>query len=144
MKKENDYLKRENEFLKSEFIKLTGRYPSIENLNLGEGMGGSQMVSQVVLPPINNSRDGSNGRDVLSPREGNNEEVSRLKEENSLMKKTKEVIERQNANLVNENLILSSKLNNLENVFIGSSILRNKDGSVSNDMGDNYNMSAVC
>jgi hypothetical protein len=46
-------------------------------------------------------------------------------------------------NLHNENEILNAKLTNLENVFIGSDIIRNKDGSVSNDLGDNYNLSAI-
>jgi hypothetical protein len=52
-------------------------------------------------------------------------------------------VERQNVNLKNENDILTSKLNNLETVFIGSNIIRNKDGTITNDMGENYSISAV-
>ena len=46
-------------------------------------------------------------------------------------------------NLINENSILNAKLNNLENVYIGSDIIRNKDGSVYNDLGENYNLSTI-
>src|SRR5690606_37539886 len=73
----------------------------------------------------------------------NSEDSSKLKEENMILKKQKDTSERQNANLINENMILAAKLNNLENVFIGSNIIRNRDGSVMNDLGENYNISAV-
>lgn len=133
LKRENDYLKKENEFFKNEFIKLTGSYPTMD--------GGSVMGynNNVYLPNINQFKIGMDvgGNGVTS------EEVENLKEENFQLKKGKETSDRQNTNLTNENMILAAKLNNLENVFIGSSIVRNKDGSVMNDMGGDYNMSAV-
>ena len=46
-------------------------------------------------------------------------------------------------NLNNENMILNAKLNNLENIYIGSDIIRHTDGSVSNNIDTNYNLSAV-
>jgi len=46
-------------------------------------------------------------------------------------------------NLSHENTILNSKLQNLENVFVGSNIIRHKDGSVSNEMEGNYSMSGL-
>ncbi len=73
----------------------------------------------------------------------NSEELEKLRDENLQLKKMKEMSDRKNINLVNENSILTAKLNNLENVFIGSSIIRNQDGSVMNDLGDNYSMSTV-
>ena len=127
LKRENDYLKRENEFLKSEFIKITGAYPGMEGYNTGS----------VFLPPILNNFNGN------KTEPSNNDAIIKLKEEYTQMKKTKETLERQIGNLINENMILTSKLNNLENVFIGSNILRNKDGSVTNDIGENYNSSVV-
>lgn len=134
LKKENDYLKLENEFLKNEFIKLTGTYPSMTGNMMGNG--------NVYLPPINNFKI---GMDTNNPNmnSDNSDELEKIKEENFQLKKAKETTDRQNTNLINENMILASKLNNLENVFIGSKIVRNKDGSVSNDMGEDYNMSAV-
>lgn len=138
LKRENDQLKRENEFLKSEFIKMTGSYPTMD----GNSMLGYNQ--NVYLPPINNFKI---GMDVNSGNTGNvgnlQEELEKFKDENFQLKKSKEQSERQNTNLINENMILASKLNNLENVFIGSNIVRNKDGSVANDMGENYNMSAM-
>jgi hypothetical protein len=135
LKHENDYLKMENEFLKREFIRVTGSYPNMDgtvnNLN-----------GNVYLPAINQFKIGmdipnSNSNQIL-------EENEKIKEELQYAKKMKDNLERQNTNLVNENVILAAKLNNLENVFIGSNIVRNKDGTVGNDMGDDYNMSAVC
>jgi hypothetical protein len=128
LKRDNDYLKKENEFLKAEFMKLTGTYPSLES-------------GSVYLPPLGMQYDaGGNSNGIGN---STSDEIEKLREENNLLKKTKEIADRQNTNLVNENHILNAKLNNLENVFIGSSIIRNKDGSTMNDMGDNYNMSTV-
>jgi hypothetical protein len=122
LKRENDYLKRENDFLKGEFIKMTGTYPNIE-------------AGSLILPPIQQKLPGEGGM--------NSEELEKLRDENIQLKKMKEMSDRQNTNLMNENSILTAKLNNLENVFIGSSTIRNQDGSVMNDLGDNYNMSTV-
>jgi hypothetical protein len=122
LKRENDYLKRENDFLKSEFIKITGSYPNIE-------------AGSLILPHIHQKIPGES---VM-----NSEELEKLRDENLQLKKMKEMSDRKNINLVNENSILTAKLNNLENVFIGSSIIRNQDGSVMNDLGDNYSMSTV-
>jgi hypothetical protein len=128
LKHENDFLKMENEMLKREFIRLTGGYPTID-----------QMSGNVIFPQINNN----NHRNGNSNSTHTDNEVEKLKEENFVLKKGKETADRQNTNLLNENMILAAKLNNLENVFIGSNIIRERDGSVSNDAGDNYNMSAV-
>jgi cell division protein FtsB len=128
LKRDNDYLKKENEFLKAEFMKLTGTYPSLES-------------GSVYLPPLGMKYDAGGNTNGIG--NSTSDEVEKLREENNLLKKTKEIADRQNTNLVNENHILNAKLNNLENVFIGSSIIRNKDGSAMNDMGDDYNMSTV-
>lgn len=136
LKQENEFLKRENDFLKNEFIRLTGSYPNID------GMAMMGYGNNVYLPPINNFKigmeiPGSNSNADL------NSEIGKLKEENLMLKKTKETYERQNINLINENNILAAKLNNLENVFIGSTIVRSKDGTIKNDLGEDYNTSAV-
>lgn len=134
LKQENDYLKRENDFLKREFMKLTGTYPNMDGLSMM-----AYGNNNVYLPPINNFKI---GMDVPNQSDTNSE-IDKIKEENQILKKTKETYERQNMNLINENNILAAKLNNLENVFIGSSITRNKDGTIKNDMGEDYNTSAV-
>jgi cell division protein FtsB len=138
LKKENEFLKRENDFLKREFMKITGSYPNMDGMSM-MGYG-----SNVYLPPINNFKI---GMDLQNPNSNSRNdfdvEIKKLKEENILLKKNKETYERQNINLINENSILAAKLNNLENVFIGSSIVRSKDGTIKNDLGEDYNTSAV-
>ena len=136
LKRENDFLKKENEYLKTEFFKLTGSYP---NMDFSSMMGLAES-SNLYLPPLNQFKI---GMDVNKSHSDINEEVERLREENNNLKKAKEVTDRQNTNLINENMIIAAKLNNLENVFIGSNIVRNRDGSVSNDLGEDYNFSAV-
>jgi cell division protein FtsB len=133
LKQENEYLKRENDFLKNEFMKLTGSYPSLDGIAM-MGYGGN-----MYLPPLNNFKI---GMDVHNSSEFG-VDVEKYKDENQILRKNKETYERQNLNLMNENNILAAKLNNLENVFIGSSIVRNKDGTIRNDMGEDYNTSAV-
>ena len=126
LKAENNYYKMENEFFKEQFIKLVGMIPNIQN----GGFTNEEIENFKV-----NSGFGSNINV--------DEEVQRLNEENEELRKEKENQERQNMNLINENNILNAKLNNLENVFIGSDIIRNKDGSVYNDLGENYNLNAI-
>lgn len=126
LKQENDYYKMENDFFKKEFIKLIGMIPSIQN--------GGFTEEEIDSFKVNSSSEKS---------EALEKEVQKLQEEVEELKKNKEVSERQNINLVNENSILNAKLTNLENVFIGSDIVRNKDGSVSNDIGENYNLSSL-
>ena len=126
LKQENDYYKMENECIKNQFIKLMGMIPSIQNGGLTD--------EEIDTFKVNNSSDKS---------EALEQEVQKLQSEVEELKKGKETSERQNINLVNENQILTAKLNNLENVFIGSDIVRNKDGSVSNDIGENYNLSSI-
>ncbi len=126
LKAENNYYKMENEFFKEQFIKLVGIIPNIQN----GGFTNEEIENFKV-----NSGFGSNVNV--------DEEVQRLNEENEELRKEKENQERQNMNLINENNILNAKLNNLENVFIGSDIVRNKDGSVYNDLGENYNLNAI-
>ena len=126
LKQENDYYKMENDFFKNQFIKLIGMIPSIQNGGLTD--------EEIDTFKVNNSSDKS---------EALEKEVQKLQSEVEELKKGKETSERQNINLVNENQILTAKLNNLENVFIGSDIVRNKDGSVSNDIGENYNLSSI-
>ena len=126
LKQENDYYKMENDFFKNQFIKLIGMIPSIQNGGLTD--------EEIDTFKVNNSSDKS---------EALEQEVQKLQSEVEELKKGKETSERQNINLVNENQILTAKLNNLENVFIGSDIVRNKDGSVSNDIGENYNLSSI-
>lgn len=71
------------------------------------------------------------------------ENIAKVQEENAQLKQIKTLLERQNTNLQNENYILISKLNNLENVFVGSNIVKNRDGSVFNNIHGDYNLSAV-
>jgi len=49
-------------------------------------------------------------------------EISRLREENSQLRYQKELSERDHENVMWENNTLYGKLENLENVFIGSTI----------------------
>jgi cell division protein FtsB len=134
LKNENEYLKKENEFLKAELIRLTGSYPN---------MDGGSMIMQQKLPRIQSQNTNRKNDEIGKKFVNLEKEIEMLKGENNKIKKDKEIMERQNTNLKNENEILISKLNNLETVFIGSTILRNKDGTVTNDLGDNYSMSAV-
>lgn len=68
--------------------------------------------------------------------------MTRLKEENIQLRRTKEIGERQINNLMNENQILIAKLDNLENVFIGSTAKRNS-GIDNQNFEENYNLSSV-
>jgi cell division protein FtsB len=131
MKNENDYLKRENEFLKKEFIRLFGTYPTMDGKNIIQGN---------FMQNVNQSQSRREEGILTFNLDG---ESDKIKTENNKIKKDKEMLERQNTNLKNENDILVSKLNNLETVFIGSNIVRNKDGTVTNEMGEDYTMSAV-
>lgn len=124
LKRENELLKRENEFLKSELIKFTGGIPDPNEINYPQ------------LPFIKKIN-------TINQNSSNNEDFEKVKEENSELKKIKEKFERQITNLNNENMILNAKLNNLENVFVGSQIIRNSDGSITNDSGQDYNLSTV-
>ncbi len=135
LKKENEFLKKENEFLKSEFIKLTGTFPNLD---------GNVMAFNFALPNlpfINQSFQAVNNTNTNNTVP--NDDFEKLKEGNNEMKKLNEKFKRQNTNLVNENMILNAKLSNLENVFVGSSIIRNVDGSVMSEAGQDYNVSTV-
>jgi hypothetical protein len=132
LKKENEQLKRENEFLKSEFLKLTGNIPSVD----GFANQGIQYGHFANLPLIQQAK-------IFSQNNQTHEDYEKIKEENSELKKIKDKFERQSTNLINENAILNAKLNNLENVFVGSQIIRNSDGSITNESGQDYNMSTV-
>ena len=126
LKQENDIYKIENDFLKNQFIKLIGVIP-----NINQGGFSDEEIENFKL-----NYGYKSDEQLMS-------EMKKLQEENEELKKIKDNQEHQNMNLHNENEILNAKLTNLENVFIGSNIIRNKDGSVSNDLGDNYNLSAI-
>ena len=126
LKKQNNVYKLENEFLKNEFIKLLGQVPDIQSGGLTEEDIEMFKVSQGIISD-----------------EVKNEELRQLTEENEDLRKTKDRNERQKMNLNNENMILNAKLANLENIYIGSDIIRHTDGSVSNNIDTNYNLSAV-
>jgi len=126
LKKQNNIYKIENDFLKKEFIRLLGQVPDIQNGGLTEEDIEKFKVSQGIVSD-----------------EVKNEELRSLTEENEDLRKTKEKYERQKMNLNNENMILNAKLTNLENIYIGSDIIRHNDGSVSNNIDTNYNLSAV-
>ncbi len=72
------------------------------------------------------------------------EELKELRNEMSLLRHNNISSELQVNNLKNENEILNAKISNLENVFIGSNIVRNRDGSVFNNISGDYNLSSVC
>ena len=126
LKRQNNIYKLENEFLKNEFIKLLGQVPDFQSGGLTEEDIERFKVSQGIVSD-----------------EVKNEELRQLTEENEDLRKTKEKYERQKMNLNNENMILNAKLNNLENIYIGSDIIRHSDGSVTNNIDTNYNLSAV-
>ena len=126
LKNENNYIKMENEFFKEQFIKFVGVIPNMQN----GGFTNEEIENLKVNNPIFSNINVD-------------EELQKLQEENNELRKDKENQERQNMNLINENSILNAKLNNLENVYIGSDIIRNKDGSVYNDLGENYNLSTI-
>ena len=126
LKRQNNIYKIENEFLKNEFIKLLGQVPDFQSGGLTEEDIERFKVSQGIVSD-----------------EVKNEELRQLTEENEDLRKTKEKYERQKMNLNNENMILNAKLNNLENIYIGSDIIRHSDGSVTNNIDTNYNLSAV-
>ena len=126
LKNQNNKYKLENDFLKNEFIKLLGQVPDIQSGGLTEDDIERFKVSQGIISD-----------DVK------NAELQKLTEENEDLRKAKETYERQKMNLNNENMILNAKLNNLENIYIGSDIIRHNDGSVSNNIDTNYNLSAV-
>ena len=126
LKKQNNKIKLENDFLKNEFIKLLGMVPDIQAGGLTDDDIEKFKVSQGIISD-----------DVK------NAELQKLTEENEDLRKAKETYERQKMNLNNENMILNAKLNNLENIYIGSDIIRHNDGSVTNNIDTNYNLSAV-
>ena len=126
LKHQNNKYKLENDFLKNEFIKLLGMVPDIQAGGLTEDDIEKFKVSQGIISD-----------DVK------NAELQKLTEQNEDLRKAKETYERQKMNLSNENMILNAKLNNLENIYIGSDIIRHNDGSVSNNIDTNYNLSAV-
>ena len=126
LKRQNNVYKLENEFLKNEFIKLLGQVPDIQSGGLTEQDIEMFKVSQGIISD-----------------EVKNEELRQLTEENEDLRKMKDRNERQKMNLNNENMILNAKLTNLENIYIGSDIIRHSDGSVSNNIDTNYNLSAV-
>ena len=132
IKKENEYLKMENDFLKKEFLRQTGRIPVFDPNSNNE-----IQYQSGTLPPIN-MRDSQMG--MQKPE--SESEMTRIKDENTQLRRTKEIGERQINNLMNENQILSAKLDNLENVFIGSSIKKNNNKDNQN-FEENYSMSAV-
>jgi hypothetical protein len=126
LKKENDYYRRENDFYKNQLLKLVGTIPDISK-------GG--FTDEEIDAFKNNS--GTAKIEMLET------EIKSLENELEVIRRAKEKQERQNINLSNENTILNVRLNNLENVYIGCDIVRNKDGSVSNNVGSDYTMQAI-
>lgn len=121
LKSNNDAYKSENDFLKNEFIKLIGSIPSMEK-------GGFAQEEIAAFK--------SDGK--ISELE-----LQTLHDELAELKRLKEMNEAKISNLKNENGILNSKLKNLESVFIGGELIRNQDGTVTNEMGENYNISSI-
>jgi kinesin family protein 12 len=73
-------------------------------------------------------------------------EIQRLRDENSQIRYQKEITERDFEGVMFENNTLYGKLENLENVFIGSSIQRDFGGgssSVSSKMSQDYTTSTL-
>lgn len=104
--------------------------------HIGDGRGGFGDLSK---PPSANSQKG--GRRGVAGSEFGGDfsgqqmmqeydlEVIRLKQENHQLRFQKELTKRDYENVLFENHTLNSKLENLENVFIGSAIPRNKNNS---------------
>lgn len=124
LKEENDSYRIENDFLKNEFMKIFGMLPSIQTGGFTE----EELIK--FRSQFNRTREDT-------------ENMLKMQDELKEIKNQKEQVERQNMNLINENTILNAKLNNLETVFIGGNIIRNKDGSITNDIGENYNLTSV-
>ena len=132
--KENNYLRKENSFLKNEYMKLTGKELQVSNVNLPKESNIPEMANMNKATKLNHKEIAKKKKE---------EKVMKLKQETNGLKKWKIMSERQNSNLENENLILQFKLNNLENTFVGSNIVKNRDGSVFNNIKGDYNLSAV-
>lgn len=121
LKQNNDSYKSENDFLKNEFLKLIGSIPSYE-------------------------KGGFNEQEIAAFKSGGNIselELQTLQGDLAELKQLKDTNEVKINNLKNENIILNAKLKNLESVFIGGELIRNQDGTVTNEMGDNYNISSI-
>ena len=70
-------------------------------------------------------------------------EITRLREENSTLRYTKELKEREFENVMFENNTLYGKLENLENVFIGSAIARDGLSSAHSKLSQDYTTSTL-
>ena len=71
-------------------------------------------------------------------------EIGRLRDENSQLRNQKDLMQRDYHSVMLENNSLHQKLENLENVFIGTTIEKHHDGSVSNSkISDTYTHSNV-
>jgi kinesin family protein 12 len=135
--KQNNYLRKENIFLRNEYLKLTGKELQVSNQNYNKESNiaaESRSINVNKTPKINYKEAAKRKQE---------EKLMKLKQETNGLKKWKIMSERQNSNLENENLILQFKLNNLETTFVGSNIVKNRDGSVFNNIKGDYNLSAV-
>ena len=121
-------MKKENFNLREQYKKVTGK-----EFNLEEFLNKETEIeekTEETNPKVKAKSDLDDSLKLMR------NEVSTLKH-NSLG------FELQTNNLKTENEILMAKINNLENIFIGSNIVRNKDGSVFNNVNQDYNLSTV-
>lgn len=108
----------------------------------GSGFGGGFGNSSGMMPMVGGSvgAGGEAGFRMLQEFEF---ELQRLREENSQLRYQKELTERDFENVMFENNTLYGKLENLENVFIGSSIQRDGLQSSHSKMSQEYTTSTL-
>lgn len=134
-------LMRQNKLLKEENLYLREQYKQATGLEF-EMSGSPQEIKGAILPISGNTKTKPiNAKDTA--KKAWDDTIAKLKQDNHGLKQWKLMSERQNNNLESENSILISKLDSLEDAFVGSNIVRNRDGSVFNNIGGDYNLSSV-
>eukprot|EP00340_Litonotus_pictus_P012476 CAMPEP_0170538350 /NCGR_PEP_ID=MMETSP0209-20121228/103257_1 /TAXON_ID=665100 ORGANISM="Litonotus pictus, Strain P1" /NCGR_SAMPLE_ID=MMETSP0209 /ASSEMBLY_ACC=CAM_ASM_000301 /LENGTH=223 /DNA_ID=CAMNT_0010840019 /DNA_START=729 /DNA_END=1396 /DNA_ORIENTATION=- len=128
---ENKFLRKENQRLRDQYKHVTG-----EEFNLQNFLDKQQEEEETEDKKIANNPKEKAKKELEESRAELDKEVKELKH-------CSISFDLQANNLKNENNILSAKINNLENVFIGSNIVRNRDGSVFNNIAGDYNLSAL-
>lgn len=126
--KENKFLRKENEQLKEQYKKVTG-----EDFDIQKYLDENN-EEEVQILKINPKEKAKKELE---------DELKELKKEINLFRHNNITFDLQVNNLKNENGILNAKISNLESVFIGSNIVRNRDGSVFNNISGDYNLSSV-
>lgn len=121
-------LQQQNSASKLPPIPRSRQNTSTSGMSNMQGTNYSQVSSSSknqALSPTKQQRSALNGGNLLGEYE---KELERLREENNQIRFAKDLRERDFENVMFENAQLQNKLENLENVFIGSSIARDGKG----------------